>query len=1277
MRKRRLIPFLVVGLTCLLALLFLLALREPADSVVRQVSPEQLDRRDQDFEASSPPTSIVESAENAPEEDVFEAFEDWLSSYRGGNRLDSFVAEGARHAKARQAKLYQLFQDNPKLALEKLLSLDEYAALPEALLGYMETPRSGLGDVDLRWSTHINEDETQLSCSSHNRLYLEGESFRASGIGRRDTQLPIIGAPVFAYTIDDRALVLESPSYALSERELEVVDQFFTRSEIAIDPLTEREVDLGVSTVIGGVVHSFSDQGSLEEVERMLIEAEESAQDDLTWSPEYVTGWLAGDIGGHTPTITQSSFFDDDDITVLFIRLDFSDFTGEPVSKANLETDLATISSHLNTMSYGQASLTYTVTTTLYRPSQTGTSYAQSLGNDALHTDALAAYDAAPDALPSSSYDVVAIYFPDLDGVSGSTITYGGLASVGGSRMWINGLTTSNGRVQVITHEFGHNYGLFHSNYWHPGREELGGDYFDSPTFGSLEYGDIFDLMGDGDLPEAHFNHFQKNNIDWIPDSKVATATGDATYRIYRFDHVDATDNPLLALRVPMGGDVNWWVGHRQLFDSNPNMEIGAYVVAEGLYTGRSNLIDMTPESTPDESSDRFDAALPVGQSLVDTAGGVTFTTVASGTNGAGDEWIDVQLDFEPRVGFSADYYESEESSGIAVLTLERDFDSSGALTVDFSTSDNSATSDADFYAASGTVSWGAGDASDKTITIHLRPDSVGETGEDFTVTLSNPSSGVLQQGRTTATVRVLDPGERYDSFAPDFFNNRVSAIDFQSDGRAIIAGRIDHSTDSFVGAGNIARLGNDGSVDVNFNAGGAGFNDDVSAMVVLPDDRIVVAGEFGTYNGVSVPGLVLLSADGVLDGSFNTAVGTGPDADIFCLAVDVDGKILAGGEFANFNGTSAAGLIRLNTDGTSDTPLTLPFNGGFSSRVRAIEVLSDGDMMVTGTFYVGWTGSGFRSGLLRLNSDGSRDVAFDPDGGLHASSGTSSLASGYSLALLPDGDVLVGGQFDEYDENVASRFARVGNTGNFIGASPVAFNSLTVSAILSEPFGGFLVGDWNDAGAGAELIRISENGAEDPSFTVNFTSASTTSGTVNVLKHAPDGSLWVGGNFFSYNGSSSRPVVRLASGVSPYDFWAAENFSGAQIASGDADPESDPDGDGITNIAEMALGTGPTSFESGSNLMGGLVSGLVLQEIGMNQYLELSLDKSAMDGGVWFGVQLSSDLLSWSPDPATPEDDSAFEILEDSASRMVIRDRTPVSSSNPRFVRVVFKAPE
>jgi len=79
------------------------------------------------------------------------------------------------------------------------------------------------------------------------------------------------------------------------------------------------------------------------------------------------------------------------------------------------------------------------------------------------------------------------------------------------------------------------------------------------------------------------------------------------------------------------------------------------------------------------------------------------------------------------------------------------------AATVDFSTSDGTATSGSDYISISNTLTFLTGDFS-QSITVNIQEDSIGESLENFFVDLSNPSSGVIiADGQGAGTINDND----------------------------------------------------------------------------------------------------------------------------------------------------------------------------------------------------------------------------------------------------------------------------------------------------------------------------------------------------------------------------------------------------------------------------------------------------------------------------------------------------------------------------------------
>ncbi len=99
-----------------------------------------------------------------------------------------------------------------------------------------------------------------------------------------------------------------------------------------------------------------------------------------------------------------------------------------------------------------------------------------------------------------------------------------------------------------------------------------------------------------------------------------------------------------------------------------------------------------------------------------------------------------------------------EEGAGVAlafVVTLSRV--ASGTLTVDYATADGSAHAGDDYTAASGTLTFGAGESSQK-IRVGVLDDAHDEGEETLTLTLSNASSGQVTDGEATGTIKNSDP---------------------------------------------------------------------------------------------------------------------------------------------------------------------------------------------------------------------------------------------------------------------------------------------------------------------------------------------------------------------------------------------------------------------------------------------------------------------------------------------------------------------------------------
>jgi uncharacterized delta-60 repeat protein len=151
-----------------------------------------------------------------------------------------------------------------------------------------------------------------------------------------------------------------------------------------------------------------------------------------------------------------------------------------------------------------------------------------------------------------------------------------------------------------------------------------------------------------------------------------------------------------------------------------------------------------------------------------------------------------------------------------------------------------------------------------------------------------------------------------------------------------------------------LVRINSNGSLDSSFDIG-SGFNNYVYAIAIQEDNKILVGGAFTTFDGDTQNRLVRLNSDGSLDSSFDTGVGFGDGGDVTVVDITVqsDGKILVVGDFGTYNGTTARSIVRLEADGTIDsTWITEGFSfSGEGRSANSIGIRENGNIIVGGRF--------------------------------------------------------------------------------------------------------------------------------------------------------------------------------------------------------------------------------------------------------------------------------------------------------------------------------------
>ena len=257
--------------------------------------------------------------------------------------------------------------------------------------------------------------------------------------------------------------------------------------------------------------------------------------------------------------------------------------------------------------------------------------------------------------------------------------------------------------------------------------------------------------------------------------------------------------------------------------------------------------------------------------------------------------------------------------------------------------------------------------------------------------------------GDTGARDTSFDIGTGFDwSYTPGIAD--VWFVGIQSTGKIIVGGTFDSFNSTTVKT--VVRLNTNGSLDSTFNNNNV--NNTVFHGMVLSNDKILVS---GTGN----PGMVKLNADGSTDTGFalpSSVVIT----DGYDFVVQSDDKIVVVGD-VDVNSSSVR-IVRLNSDGSLDTSLNP--GTGFNVAPRSIALQSDGKFIIGGGF-TSYNGTAVDH-IIRLNSDGSIDSSFNP--------GTGFDSNVYSICILPDTSIVMGGTFTTYNGNTRQRIVKTSSNG-------------------------------------------------------------------------------------------------------------------------------------------------------------------------------------------------------------------------------------------------------
>jgi len=165
------------------------------------------------------------------------------------------------------------------------------------------------------------------------------------------------------------------------------------------------------------------------------------------------------------------------------------------------------------------------------------------------------------------------------------------------------------------------------------------------------------------------------------------------------------------------------------------------------------------------------------------------------------------------------------------------------------------------------------------------------------------------------------------------------------------------------------------------------------------------------------------------LDASFIASTFYAPGT-VYSVLEQPDGKVLVGGTFSAYGGTTRANIARLNPDGSLDAGFVPPASA--TGSVNCILLQPNGRMLLSGTY----AAAGLPTNLTRLLLNGQADASFAatavPNSTVRA------------LLIQPDGKIVLGGSFTSVDGQPSQDLARITAPSVLSVAAPQAVANRT-----------------------------------------------------------------------------------------------------------------------------------------------------------------------------------------------------------------------------------------
>jgi uncharacterized delta-60 repeat protein len=427
--------------------------------------------------------------------------------------------------------------------------------------------------------------------------------------------------------------------------------------------------------------------------------------------------------------------------------------------------------------------------------------------------------------------------------------------------------------------------------------------------------------------------------------------------------------------------------------------------------------------------------------------------------------------------------------------------------------------------------------------------------------------------------IRLNTDGSRDTSFNPPLIGGNIGDVKVQFYDNKIILAGIFTSVDT-LSLYNLIRLNPDGTRDTSFQVVTTNRSiNHPSRLAIQGDGKILVGGIVSVWLGQVVNGIFRLNQDGTKDTSFDTGLRqVGFQNNYFSpcnqlqineILVSPNGKILVGGQFSQYRGEDAGSIISLNQDGTIDVGLLdggntngtfinctggdysfgsnyntrdnvngtfINCTGGDYSFASGDEFINSGHGATSNSSFINCTGgnysfSGNSSGECRgihdncragIGSFGGYGIG-GYSGGLFTNCIAGNQSFGYSAYGLYRDCVI--NDIDLFDQEQGS-FGKYESTGTFTNCNSNSYSFGGDNGNANGIYVNCKSGDYSFGAVPSGLNRTITT-SSDFDFGTGFAQGQFAP-IVGTIVAQSDGKLIITGSFTSYQGVSASRIIRL-----------------------------------------------------------------------------------------------------------------------------------------------------